>query len=71
MFLLLLRHLTTTSLLPLELARDVYESGVFLDSNTSGDSRVAKRVPDVRAWAPECLEDDSFSTKSDVWAFGV
>lgn len=50
------------------MARDVYQSSVYIshkgfDRGAHGD--------EILAWAPEVLEDESFSSKSDVWAFGV
>lgn len=53
-----------------ELARDVYASGTYLDGNATGSSASAQSQ-NLRTWAPECLQDDVFSIKSDVWAFGV
>lgn len=53
---------------PLGMARDVYQSAVYV---SHGDVGRGGNNDSVLSWAPEVLEDDSFSSKSDVWAFGV
>lgn len=50
------------------MARDIYQSAVYVSHK---GMEHAAHGDEVLTWAPEVLEDDSFSTKSDVWAFGV
>ena len=45
------------------MARDIYESGAY----KVGDSSEVK----ARTWAIESLEDDVFTSKSDVWSFAM
>ena len=48
-------------------ARDIYETATYVASNRFTS---LKRLA-VRWMAPESIRDSIFSTKSDVWAFGV
>ena len=51
------------------MARETYQQQVY-KSTTS--AKVAESKSDaVALWAPESLEDEEFSVKSDVWSFGL
>lgn len=50
-------------------ARDIYQSSVYMPVNTNS-SRTLKQLA-IRHMAPETLRDDVYSTKTDVWAFGI
>ena len=45
------------------LARDIYKDAYYRKNG-------AGLVP-IKWMAPECMADNKYSTKSDVWAFGV
>ena len=57
------RHTLFHVPLPADMARDIYESGAY----KVGDSSEVK----ARTWAIESLEDDVFTSKSDVWSFAM
>lgn len=45
------------------LARDIYQSDYYINKG--------RRPVPARWLAPECLSDNRYTTKSDVWSFGV
>lgn len=51
------------------LARNIYERTAYV--STSGVAAEAGVEAAMRMSAPERLEDDTCSTKSDVWTFGM
>lgn len=51
------------------MARDIYGSDTYVATEAGQSSLMEDHA--VRMWAPESLEDDEFSSKSDVWSFGM
>lgn len=55
-------------------ARDIYRSEVYLSTAQRAANAGGRGVEADMLWrilAPESMEDEQFSSKSDVWAFGL
>ena len=50
-------------------ARDIYQTTVYVPAKGAGLDRLQQLA--VRHMAPETITDDVYSTKSDVWSFGI
>lgn len=51
------------------MARDIYVNDVYVSQNKGSTESEMGKV--VHLLAPESLEDDIYTAKSDVWAFGM
>lgn len=51
------------------MARETYQQQIYKSSTSSKSVDGYNELP--RHWAPESLEDEEFSVKSDVWSFGM